>query len=492
MSSSSEIRLLKNKWETRSNINWPKFLEWIEISGLRGWSGQRIEFTFPIVAIVGENGSGKSTILQAAASVYQSEKGQNKFASDFFPDTPWDSIRQASIYFSYKQGNKSIIYSVRKPTDRWRGNPNRPQRNVNYIDLGRVQPVSARTGYRRLANPQFKETNVQDFEKSKVDRLSEIVGRKYEFAKMALTNGDSRRHVPVIGKNGIKFSGFHQGAGETMITELIQVEPIQNGLILIDEIETSLHPRAQRRLIRDLAKKCHILELQIILTTHSAYILDELPLEARLYIIDGLDKKIARGISPEFAMTKMDEEPHPECDIYVEDKRGAILLREILYRYRKDDIYRCSFISFGAASVGTALGQMLKENRFPRPSCIYLDGDQPQKPGCNLLPGGDAPERVIFSSLEKIKWQGVYERIGRSVADVGDACQRVMSYSDHHEWIKFAAEQIYVTADSLWEALCSVWVANCLEDSLGRETIKPIEEALGKTIISSTVQGQLF
>ena len=26
------------------------------------------------------------------------------------------------------------------------------------------------------------------------------------------------------------------------------------------------------------------------------------------------------GVSPEFAMTRMDEYPHPECEIYVEDE----------------------------------------------------------------------------------------------------------------------------------------------------------------------------
>lgn len=35
----------------------------------RTWTGQRVLFDFPIVAIVGENGSGKSRLLQAAACV---------------------------------------------------------------------------------------------------------------------------------------------------------------------------------------------------------------------------------------------------------------------------------------------------------------------------------------------------------------------------------------------------------------------------------------
>ena len=51
---SKEVRLLESKW--KSGQGWPKRLEWIEIGGIRGWIGQRIEFQFPIVALVGENG----------------------------------------------------------------------------------------------------------------------------------------------------------------------------------------------------------------------------------------------------------------------------------------------------------------------------------------------------------------------------------------------------------------------------------------------------
>lgn len=74
-----------------------------------------------------------------------------------------------------------------------------------------------------------------------------------------------------------EYSGFHQGAGETTITEFLQSDIPKYSLVLIDEIETSLHPRAQRRLIRDLADRCRELDAQVVLTTRSPYVLDELP-----------------------------------------------------------------------------------------------------------------------------------------------------------------------------------------------------------------------
>ena len=56
MFGSREMRRLTTKW-TQGN-HWPKRLEWLEIKNIRGWTGHRIEFKYPITAIVGENGSG--------------------------------------------------------------------------------------------------------------------------------------------------------------------------------------------------------------------------------------------------------------------------------------------------------------------------------------------------------------------------------------------------------------------------------------------------
>src|SRR5216683_4374072 len=99
MSNSREMRRLSAKWV--QGTGWPKRLNWIEVKGLRGWDGQRIPFNFPIVAIVGENGSGKSTVLQCAASVYKPPGNfgleETWFASDFFPKTIWEDVKAAEI-----------------------------------------------------------------------------------------------------------------------------------------------------------------------------------------------------------------------------------------------------------------------------------------------------------------------------------------------------------------------------------------------------------
>jgi DMSO/TMAO reductase YedYZ molybdopterin-dependent catalytic subunit len=113
---SRQMRRLDGAWKT--GTNWPQWLEWIEIQNIRGWSGQRFEMRFPIMAVVGENGVGKSTVLQAAASIYNVKpaSGKERFASHFFPDTPWDHVHDAHIRYAVREGDTRHPGSVRKPT----------------------------------------------------------------------------------------------------------------------------------------------------------------------------------------------------------------------------------------------------------------------------------------------------------------------------------------------------------------------------------------
>ena len=158
---------------------------------MRGWGGQRVDFNFPFVAITGENGVGKSTILQAIASVYKSSDSP-WFASDFFPDTPWDTITEASIKCSIREGDTSTVISVRKPSGRWRGNPDRRDRIVTYIDLRRLQPIAVQTGFARIAKSQNVETKRDAFSADTLARFSSIVGRPYRDAGFALSDAGSK------------------------------------------------------------------------------------------------------------------------------------------------------------------------------------------------------------------------------------------------------------------------------------------------------------
>lgn len=477
MALSREIRRLENNW---NNGQFPKHLEYIEINNIRGWSGQRIEFKFPIVAIVGENGLGKSTIIQAAASVYSPPQGETGFfASTFFPDTAWDKLTNVEIRASVKEGTTSRIVSVRKPTNRWRGIDTRRMRAVRFLDLKRILPIYSKTGYSRLAKGHLTEANAVNFDVNNLGRLSGIVGKNYTLAKQAVTNLDAVRRIPVLQTNGTEYSGFHQGAGETTIAELLALDIPNYSIVLIDEIETSLHPRAQRRLMRDLAEVSRLKNVQFILTTHSPYILEELPIYARIQILNDLgNKRVVHGVSAEFALSRMDEENHPELDIYVEDTSAKILLEEIIADVDLALLTRVQIIPYGAANVGKALGLMKHQGRFPKPTLVFLDGDQDPSDGCLILPGNDAPERVVFEDLNQINWPDIAVNIARSHADLVNYSQNAMTLPDHHDWIKSVADNIICGGNDLWRAFCRSWVKNSYKPDAGNFITTAIRDSL--------------
>jgi predicted ATPase len=467
---SREVKRLERSWQNETA--WPKRLDWVEIDNIRGWQGQRIKFPFPIVAISGENGSGKSTIIQSCAAVYQRQKSTGsikqkgtKYASDFFPSTFWDDIKNAAVRYGYTEGGATSDGSIRKHTERWKGNSERPLRPVVFLDLSRIVPIGGRTGYAKIAKTSHTEASAQSFDEARLGRLSAILGHQYDQAKMALADIDSERPIPILSRSLSPYSGYHQGQGETTIAELLQADLPKYSLVLIDEIESSLHPRAQRRLIRDLAVVCRERELQIILTTHSPYVLEELPKEARLQIFEQNGTRQAMiGISPEFALSHMDDVHHPECEIYVEDEVAKTLLGEIISQKDRDLFSRLMITTFGSASVGYQLGQMVDGKRFPRPVGVVLDGDCEPAVGCVLLPGVDAPEVLVFEELADCNWGDLWIKLVRDTSEVTDACNASMALTNHHDWIGEAAKRLGVGGGVLWHMMCAEWVSRCMKE----------------------------
>src|SRR5437763_8985494 len=121
---STQMLRLKSRWD--SGAGWPKRLNWIQIRNLRGWDRQQFDINFPIMAIVGENGCGKSTVLHSAASVYRADDPTNSlYAFKFFPDTAWERITDAAVDYEVEENKKRYRESLRRLKPRWRGNQKR-------------------------------------------------------------------------------------------------------------------------------------------------------------------------------------------------------------------------------------------------------------------------------------------------------------------------------------------------------------------------------
>lgn len=76
--------------------NYGKYLRRLTATRLRGFVGQSVSFDFPVTALIGPNGGGKTTILGAAACAYRTIAPRRFFAKSGLLD---DSMADWSIEY---------------------------------------------------------------------------------------------------------------------------------------------------------------------------------------------------------------------------------------------------------------------------------------------------------------------------------------------------------------------------------------------------------
>lgn len=461
---------------------WPKYLSSIQIDGLRGWSGEEVRFQFPVSVVCGENGCGKSTILKAAAAAYGHPRGQARtyFHSKFFPDTPWETVTNATLTYRLREGSENRVFVVRKLSARWRATKNRPRRDVILQDISRTLPIEATVGYAYIAKRTAQEVSALELSDELTRYYSSIMGRAYDSARFAISDVDKRRQVGVLRHGTLEFSQFHQGAGEDATLDLMSL--LQNvphtALVILDEVEASLHPRSQRRLIHFLLWLARTKQVQVILSTHSPYVLEELPSESRIFLdrkANGID--VIYGVTPSFALNRMDDIERPDLYIMTEDVEATALVSALL-RLEQLDLTRISFVEVGPANVVASVGVAARRPRFPVHAIGVMDADQEPHEACLRLPGTRCPERQVFEDIRDHAVTQFALRIGLALEAVLDALGRTMSLMDPHQWPSQLARLLGLTNVYLWETMTQVWAKECVAANEIRDFVQPIRDML--------------
>jgi len=378
----------------------------------RGLNSLQLFFNYPITAIAGKNGAGKSTILALACCAFHNASNGFKLPkrqkpyytfSDFFvqhsDEVPPQGVQ---VYYGIAHNNwkkdenlptgVGIALQVRKKVKdgKWNDYDTRLSRTVVFLGIERIVPHNERSQSRSYSKV-FKETPKKGWEDKVMQAVGAILGKPYDEFRFLQ---HSKYTLPVVKSKGVSYSGFNMGAGENALFEIFSTlySAGQGALLVIDEIELGLHAEAQRKFIEELKKACLEMQTQIICTTHSSEIFDCLPSDARFYIENvGSKTRITSGVSSDFAFSKMSAKNGLELDVLVEDDVAeSILLAALPASIRS----RVSIIIVGSAS---ALARQLAAQyvrKDVKPILAVFDGDQKNKYSANFGHAKSMAEKV--------------------------------------------------------------------------------------------------
>lgn len=437
----SEIRdsTINALLEKSMNRNYGRYLSKVVLKQVRGFSNELVSFDFPVTALIGPNGGGKTTILGAAACAYRCVAPRRFFAKSGKYD---ETMQDWSIEYEIVDRELSKKDSIRRTASfrnfRWNRDP--LDREVLMFGVARTVPANERNELLRCASSSFTvpDSRIEEFTSTVRDAVSRILGKDVSgFKKLRVD--ENGRVVLLTGKTklGHGYSEFHFGAGESSIIRMVsQIElASEQSLVLIEEIENGLHPVATVRMVEYLIEAAERKKIQAIFTTHSNDALKPLPSKA---VWVATQDRIFQGKLDIQSLRAITGQIEAQLIIFVEDAFAKIWMEAIL---RQTNGLAIDNIQVHAMEGdGTAVSINRHHNLDPSigvPSVCFIDGDSRQADSESdsvfRFPG-QSPEAYVFDET-----MGFWDTVG------GRLSVALLQKFENSEKVKRVCEEIRLT-----------------------------------------------
>lgn len=449
--------------KTNSKVMFPKItLKSIYIENLKGLKDVRITFDKRLVALMGMNGVGKSTVLHALACTYSKyDKGEDyKFSYFFTPNSDSDWSNSSITVTNYDENTaQELEKTYKKRGARWARYNTRPIRDIYYMGIDSCIPEIEKE--KKTSFIKYKSSNKEGKIAQKILRDAAYILQK-DYDQLVSNEAAKKNYIGVHTKSGTTYSSLSMGAGEQKILNMLQkvYNANQYSLILIDEIDLLLHIDALKKLIETLAKVAEEKKLQIIFTTHSLEMKNFEEYVDIKYIEQTMNKTlIYQSIKPEL-LYELSGESKKLFYIYVEDRFARAIVKKVL-----KDAHMLRFvgiIQFGAIenSVIIAASKVINGENLDN-ILIVTDGDlytsdesrmkllksrwsgtegvkeKQTKEALSImtqfnLPEGMSPEEYVHSMLVELDLESEYI----------DCARKVVQSEEPHGWIWKIVEQM--------------------------------------------------
>jgi len=340
----------------------------------------------PLTGIFGPNGVGKSTVLHALASAYQTPRGTASNYKQFFPPLAadvWNGARFV-IEHTYNAGTARVegASEYRKGTVRTEWTPavgERPLRHMIYLGIKSCLPDLEAYESHDLTNavstPRTGEVDIQVREAA-----GRILNCNYiALASLAIPGEPDKNYISLtrLDLGGIEYPSVVMGAGEQRLIRLLYaIEECHNdGLILVDELDLLLHGDALKKLIAHLIDRCRAKRLQLVFTSHREELLSlKDQINIRHLWSEGGKHYCFCNSDPD-SMHRLTGTRERRLEVFVEDDLAEAIVSNVAGELGISRHVR--IIRFGAAkNCFTVLTGLLVKGEGCENNLFVLDGDE--------------------------------------------------------------------------------------------------------------------
>lgn len=391
--------------------------------------------------LTGSNGSGKTSLLTCLSRLKNGNAFQRGFRSS--AHSSLDSHRGASV--RYDVDGQSVTYTYVE--ERWAPLPRKNSGLLASSGYPEVTYVAADGSRVEPLQDEFAPRSVRPTDESLRGGMNRIFDtrRFSELCYLNLKRGGRNKAYLIRkpGRNPTYYSERNFSLGELSILKLlIKLKDIQDqSLVLIDELELAVHPRAQVRLFEYLVEVAKEKLLTIIFSTHSVTLIKSINRRNMLFLqqVDG-SVRCVKGCYPTFALGHISagEEVAPDCVVYVEDDSAKKCFVAMLELYRASVPLDMAQPAVVCASLGGFKQILDFIDRAPQmlpgttKVIALLDGDVRDESLAEFRAINDHQQLALFGRLERrikyLPWTPEVGLVELVITDRVDSERRLKQY----------------------------------------------------------------
>lgn len=348
-----------------------------------------------VTAILGKNGCGKSTLLQAIYCLYRPTEEQYRLYYQRHAVNQWEEIPDSKFSHFFKnidgtrwtdselhanmtwRENARIISHpnklYKKNNQRWSPRmTKKPVREIYYIGINTCVPAIEKAK-RGVVTYHVRQVPILENPDSIIDSATRIMGVQYSHL---FYSNETNRLFFNVQREGISSHALALGAGDQRLFTIL--ETLHNAgnysLVIIDELDLTLHTAAFMRLITEIVRIANNKHLQVVFTTHRQEVMSRNDINVR-YLMQTRDKTLCMNDPSAICYEELTGEHEQDLTIWVEDELSKTIVEKILEE--EDMCRRAEIRIFGSIENSFTLAGYYKIAAIDTSRLlVVLDGDK--------------------------------------------------------------------------------------------------------------------